>query len=176
MFPTVDLRFDLRGINKKIKEVIGEYAQPQDYFQVENTAQDGEGNYYFHNVNDGTGPKEASRNSMVFFAEGRVVHKKLVAGNPPVHMTERVIPLLKAFFLKTVKEETRSVSGSTKALLTNREWDRIMQKCVEYAVEELEKITPVISEKYYAEGFTPEPGLLKKSYRIRRRRRVNVQG
>jgi hypothetical protein len=160
---SLDLTINTQGLLRKIKQFTdGVAAQPGLEYELVNIAKDPDGVYYFKFVDEGTGPKEViDAKSLVFRYRGRLFKAKVVGGNPPHYLTKRVIPIMRNYFKNRINRFKRRES-MTLTRLSN-----IFYDSMEKAKKEIEQITPELQEKYFDEGWTPEKGLLKKSYKIR---------
>lgn len=223
VIPKIDITFNMQGIaNSMSRASIGK-LQPMDFYEIVNTARDPQtGQYYWNAVNYGRpavtahntssvrikGGKEETQttsNKLAFFASGEVQRTAGVGPVAPVHMRERVIPMIRTRFVTTM---SRIMKTTTFTLREITEWREVeifvagikkkylgefqvrpestyqmplrtstgglspvvkqaMAITMDYAVEQLAKITPILNPKYYSKGYTPEPGELRSSYQWR---------
>lgn len=167
LFPRINIRFNNAGIANKLRRVINENVQPADLFEVYNTAKDPDGQPYWEAVNNGTPPKIGRQ---IFSIEGQVIQTLgPVAGNPAYHMRERAIPLMREYFKQRVRMAPGEFQTKTPIRFVKNFWIGVMEDTTQYVAEKMADFTPTLQAQYYAKGYTPEPGLLRKSYKWRRK-------
>lgn len=181
IMPNINITIDMRGIANKIKKITGELAKkPTDIWGVTNTARTPEGLPYFWSVNNGTGVKKSTTASiaklrsskiplsrtekMTFMGENGLISQRVVGPNPPHHMRERVIPLVRIYFVERVQATSRAYGPTDISKYGPEFWKAVMTAVMDYTVIMLAQFTPVMKPGYYSSGYTPEPGELRSSY------------
>lgn len=160
----------MTGLARKVRIAYGFFAQPNDLYDIINTAQDPDGVYYWKFVDEGTGPKIAgSKPFMVFMVDGHLIRKEFVAGNPAVNMRERAIPDIREYFKKRLREVKLLGKNADPSKLTLEWLDGVFLDTALMAKEILAELTPVLQDKYTNDDpiyGTPAAGLLKESYKV----------
>ena len=117
-FPRISFKINMQGVGPLMQRKIGTSFEPFDLYEIYNTARDPDGQPYFNAVNDGTGIKyvkniAALRSShesaghkgvMTFFAGGHPISQRVAGPNPPYHMRERAIPLIRKYWAARVTQ------------------------------------------------------------------------
>ncbi len=120
MYPRIDISIKMTGIAQSLRANIGTSVQPNDLYEVFNTAKDPSGQPYFSFVNDGTsikysknpkygkalrsGNTPVDRHGVMTFFAGGIQSQRVAGPNPPVHMRERVLPMIQKYFATRVRE------------------------------------------------------------------------
>lgn len=127
--PRIDIKMNMQGIADRLRQLIGEVAQPSDLYEVYNNAQAPNGQYYWPFVNYGTSSKHTGFTSQVapinkaygikgsargfqlsgsgrmrFAIMGRLIGPRVAGPNKPYYMRERTLPLIRQYFVKRITD------------------------------------------------------------------------
>ena len=144
-YPRVDIKINMQGIKQTLEKSIGFSFQPNELYEIFNTARDPDGQPYWSAVNDGTRAKHSGftskilpvhpsigkglaanwkysgrGNRMKFWVLGGIISRRMVGPNPPVHMRERAIPTIRNYFSRRVSAALRGAKATFKIFTTEK--------------------------------------------------------